>query len=316
MDCLVTKLKGTVNDDSLEFLGSLSIKKTKYSESWDKSACSFRIMSDKEITLHIIGNGNFTDSTGTENLGKDYNVPMSETDIYVSNDDMIINISDKYSLIELHLSPYNANKEGLLSKSVVRGLDSLKYCKKLKTLNLANSSTSGDIEALKDLTELTTLNLTECKSISGNISYLNNLLNLRYLYLTGSGATGDFDSLTNLTELVILWLNSTQILGNVNSLSKMTDLTNLSLADTQIGGNIDDISSPIESITVVESNISGTIEGFVKSQRRAGRNEGSLNNNSNWGDYITFKGNRLGAGQDTLTWTATQITCKGDTITA
>lgn len=316
MDCLVTKLRGTVNDNSLEVLGSLSIKKEKFGDAWDKSACSFRIMTEKELTVRILGSGHFTDETGAQNLGIVCTVPITEKDIYVSNDDMVISISDKYSLTELHLAPYSTNKEGILSKSVVNGLGALQYCKKLKTLNLAYSSTSGDIEALKNLTELTTLNLTDCKSISGDISSLKNISGLRYLYLTGVGVTGPLSSIADLTELVILWLNSTQVTGDVVNLSKMSDLTNLSLSDTQIGGQIDNIISPIESISVVGSNIGGTIEGFVSSQREAGRNTGSLNNNSNWGDYITFKGNRLGAGQDTLTWTATQITCKGEQITA
>lgn len=175
MDCLVTKLKGIVNDDSIYKLGEIRISKS-YADEFTQIGQGFRISFIKDATISIVGDGYFTDMTGSQNNGKTIectaNTPVN---FYVSNGDFEIALSDKYSIGYLGLSKteeatgsYNYNK----TKNIVGDLDALKYCTNMSTFDAGMVfNIKGDLKILGNIPLLNTLDISQTK-ISGNISVL------------------------------------------------------------------------------------------------------------------------------------------------
>ena len=94
----------------------------------------------------------------------------------------------------------------------------------LQGLILGQTRASGDIGALKNLTELKVLNLVETE-VSGNILALENLTKLKWLYLSYTKVSGNLSALENLRELSKLDLEYTEVIGDMSSL-RSTSLEN------------------------------------------------------------------------------------------
>lgn len=92
-------------------------------------------------------------------------------------------------------------------------------------------TTMRDIEALKGLTRLTTLNLSGCTALR-NLDGLEELTNLRYLGLSRT-SVDDLSALEGLTQLETLRLAQTKV-RDVTVLRALTKLTDLNLAGTAI----------------------------------------------------------------------------------
>lgn len=81
-----------------------------------------------------------------------------------------------------------------------------------------NSYGYGDIEAVKNLTALTILSLSDTK-VSGNIEAVKNLTALTTLGFSRTNVSGDISAVKNLTALTILSLSGTKISGDVNNIN-------------------------------------------------------------------------------------------------
>lgn len=101
MDCLVTKLKGTVNDSDLMKLGELRIKfdmSTEASSRGEKTHMNFYFLPTKVETVSVIGNG-YIGTSDEEVSQKTIAVSADDaTTIYLSDDVEEISISDKYAI--------------------------------------------------------------------------------------------------------------------------------------------------------------------------------------------------------------------------
>ena len=168
--CLITKLDGIVNNNSILKMGEMRIKVNKIT-SPTSSSQKIKIGLTNNANISIIGNGFFTDETLTNNLGTQKTVSSREN-LYLSNGDYEISISDKYSLE--YLETFTSNET---NKTV--NIEDVKFSKSCTSIRLQNStSVSGDISALSNLTALTSLNLGST-SVSGDISALSNLTALK-----------------------------------------------------------------------------------------------------------------------------------------
>lgn len=280
MDCLITKLKGAVNDDSLLKLGELRLKITSISGENSQSIRVGTLTEGVTLSLKIIGGGHFTDLDGSENYGTTKDVTTAET-LYISNGNYYLSITSKYELSNLSV---------LTDMDIVGGLEELKFSDKLISLSLEGSDVSGDLSLLSGFT------------------------NLYNLYLTSSQVTGNISSLSGLTKLQTL--NMSELLGvegDISVFQNMASLQTLNLYHTNVTGNISSLKSPLNTLSINGLNLTGTIEGLVTAQRSAGRNTGSIQTYG-WPSAITFNGDA--PENNTISWTSTQITCGDTTITA
>ena len=285
MDCLVTKLKGTVNDNSLLKLGEIRIKKEKVSSSWNTCTQGFRLCFNENTTISIIGNGYFTDLNGTADKGKTlYFTKDVQQNVYVSNDDMEISIPNKYALTYLNLRQpenvsVNENTNDQKSKSIVGGLENLKYSP-LTRISAANTSITGDISALSgksltvasfsytavtgDISVFNGMNLEalelQSTEVTGDLSNLVSSTNMKYLIIADSNIYGDISNLKDMAALIGC-LMPENVSGDISTLANCLNIETLSAHGQEIIGNVDSLKnlSKLTTLSLYGSNVSGDL---------------------------------------------------------
>lgn len=224
--CLVTKLNGYVNNDSLRKLGELRIPVVSTAASENNL---IRVKFSKDTTITILGDGYFTNREDNTNKGKTMQVTANTiTPCIFSTGTFDLSISDKYSLLELD--------NGYTTFSGDLNLSIEDLCFSVNLTNLAfydNNSVSGDIQYLRKLKFLN-LNLGKTKVI-GDISSLKDMDSLTYLNLNETNITGNLSSIANLINLKLLALHTTNIDGDISTLNRMSKLKQLSLPNTVTG---------------------------------------------------------------------------------
>ena len=206
MNCLITKLKGTVNDGSLPKLGSMLFKlKTTTTNLVKIEAIG------KDVSFSSADGSNvFSTSSGGEEKTNVINVSESNTVFYVdASKGVTISIDNKYNLEKLDV--YRSADTNELTVDL--NFEDLKYCKKLNWLALIYMKLTGDISALSGLTALTSIGLAGTQ-VSGDISALQNLTALTVIRLYNTNVTGSLDSLANLPSGLILDMGNRTLTGD------------------------------------------------------------------------------------------------------
>lgn len=262
-NCLVTKYKSTVQDDSLLRIGEMRVKVTSV-DSPNAGTQSIKIITSAPVTLEIIGDGYFTDSTLSENKGKTISANGYSL-IYFSNGNFEVAILNKYALTEFNITAVGgtiSNNKAInikdLSYSDINILNvensksygdisALKNMKNLTSIQAGSSQLSGDISNIKDLTLLSLLNLGNNKEITGNISAISNLTNLNSVALYNTKVTGDIANLRGLTKVTLLNLQGlTGVYGDISNLSTLIKLENLTCSKTNIHGNLSTLKTLVK----------------------------------------------------------------------
>lgn len=324
MDCLVTKLKGIVNDDSLLPLGGMFFKVVQDSDAKaNQRTLIFTTVKSTELSV-VGGANNFVSSDMVSNPKNTINVNAYEgVNTYCKDGDYNILLKDKYSLLELGswVTPLC---------TVGFNIEDLAYCKSLRAIS-ANGIT-GNIEG--DLSALAGLPLRYISignKVTGDIKVINDIVwseNTEVgggmpatfqVYSKNKEIVGKISELKTNTLLTSLGFNGqTGISGSLSEIAaKFPNLTNLNIPHTNITGNIKDITCPLKYMGVYDSPMSGSLEEFVATQRSHGRTTGTCSNGGYWTGNITFNGKPLGnEDEDEFSWTASQITCGETTVTA
>lgn len=277
--CLVTRLSGVVNNTSLFKLGEMRIKVEKV-KTPNSATQGFTFSFNKQATLSILGDGYFTDANLTNNLGKEMQVePNTSTNIYVSNNDITLCISDKYSIvnfsnhggnstlatqsdlsnkaIDLEQFKYSKSIEyiDLVKASVVGDLSALSECTLLKSFNVYSTPLTGEISALKKMTALIGIALSNTQ-VNGDISALKDLVSLQSAKIISSESiNGDIESLKKLASLTTLTIGSTNglITGDIANLGNMSKLSELSLTPIKLTGDLASLPAVCRFISFKES---------------------------------------------------------------
>ena len=146
-------------------------------------------------------------------------------------------LKDLPQLTELYLRPP-------MFSDVTHALESLKDLPQLTTLHLRGSLSHHilDVTPLKDLTQLTQLNLSYTRI--SDVTPLKDLTQLTKL-IPSNNQISDVTPLKDLTQLTTLWLGINQI-SDVTPLKDLTQLTTLYLEDNQISeSDIEDLQKAL-----------------------------------------------------------------------
>ena len=255
VNCLVTKLKGSVNNNELLRIREMRMRIAKVGNPTDANR-GFTISVNKPVVLEIVGDGYFTDKTLAENKGKTITLNTGDNGVWVSNDNVEIAILDKYSITAISsLYPQSTASYG---SSMDLNLSDLKYSTALNSLNLGGTKVTGDIANLKGLTALTFLNLGGTK-VTGDIANLKGLTALYSLELISTQITGDIANLKGLTALTFLNLRNTQVTGDIAGISPLIKLKSANL--NHVTGNISAINNT-KLTSIIISN-SGGLSGDI-----------------------------------------------------
>ena len=261
--CLVTKLNGIADNNSLLRIGEMSIKISRVSSPNVKTQ-SFNFKFEKETKLEIIGDGYFTDASLSQNKGKTLVIPArSKTDVYVSNGDFELRILNKYNLrtISFVADGQLYQKEDVANKTMDIG--SLAYSILLNEISLKNTNVYGDIAALKRLSEVILIELSGTK-VYGDIANIKNCKQIISLRLSNTQVSGDISVLRNLTELNTFTIAKTQVSGDIAAMSGLTKLTNYDVTSTSIWGDISSIQnlSKLSNVNFMYTGVTGSVSSL------------------------------------------------------
>lgn len=248
--CLVTTLKEAVDNDNLLKLGNLPIHIRK-----NKNAVvtlSFKAYGTNSLTIK--GDGYFTNSTGTSNLGKSL-VYQANTDTtaYLSFGEYTVIVPDKYQTIQIQAS---ANGE-----NVAIDLDDCMAMSELTRFDSGMGGAEGDLSNLKDSVNILTFSSWNQPLVKGNIADVPKDSLFQFIITNNPNVEGDIGVFGEASNLSILRLNgATKISGNISGLSGNTALTTLILSNTAVTGDTSSLAglTNLTTFTYTNTAITGT----------------------------------------------------------
>jgi len=255
-ECLVTTLKENVEDASLLKLGEMTFRLGN--NGTDLPWFTFRTMfSANNYAAIVDGDGYFTDSTGTQNYGKEISFPGNR-DVRVSSPGCKIKLYNKYIMSTLSL---HGISEGI-------DLDDFSPCTGLVNLLLNDFShkntVSGKLKSLKKCSRLTSLILYNADLGGSSINDLPNLSNFINLSLAGSNVTGNLSAFTGNTTLTRLAISRTDIEGSLAGIPCQT-IRFVGVGNTRVSGDLSLFAgnTTIDSLAIYgSSNVTGNISSL------------------------------------------------------
>jgi hypothetical protein len=197
-NCLVTKLKGTVDNDNLMKLGELPIKFNQVAQpSAATNAITIRAVysGDEGLTCRV-KDGYFTDSTFTQNLGTTHTIADWQTEtLYISNTGATLFIPNKYNCIGKLLYIDGSVWE---RQNIEIDLENMQYIHYINELTCRGMHVVGDINNLLGSVELGAIDFTNCYDIEGSLDHFLNNIQVTSMDLRLAGKTTL--NLNNLTK--------------------------------------------------------------------------------------------------------------------
>ena len=222
-NCLVTKLKGVINNSNLKKLGVLrfevdvkSIKRTNRIHSNINNHCKFKIVSGPEDGQIVkVGSSEALDVP----KGTEFFLDNSIDTYYFSKiGKYVIEITNKYNITTFKIT-----------HDVSILLDDIKYFNTLQIIELTGKNIIGNFN------DLPISNMTYMK--------LDNRIDI-IQYVSAGTIVGDISKIANTSMATIILENCDGITGDLSSLSSHSTLNTLSISRSRkITGKISDITS-------------------------------------------------------------------------
>ena len=244
--CLITTLAESTGDTSLlkvdEFRFHQNSNSVETMDFWKANVLQNGI-------IEIEGDGYFTDSTGTTNLGKSYTVSGHNT-IYISPGEYDIKVSNKsvYSRIVLPAGcEFNMESAwGLLHVSYIRingnaygDITPLHYnTTENHAIRIAGNNVSGRITSLPTgVVTYLFMNSSQVKGTTTELveSVFSSSTNVQLL-ISGMGLSGPLSAFATLANLTTLDISNTDVTGDTSDLASLTKLTAFTYTNTAITG--------------------------------------------------------------------------------
>ena len=199
--CLITRLGGVVNNNSLSKLGELKIKFTKGTKSGNRN---ITLQFSQNTEIKISGDSAFSSGSKTGTLNADQQAQLD----FNNMNEMEISFP-KYNLKYFAI---NITDGGTAKFDI----GDLKYSKLLRSLNVSNTDVYGDISSISGLVNLTVFRVKNTK-VSGDLAAVSNLLKLSVIDVSAANISGDLSAISNLSELSYVYMqNSAELLDIID----------------------------------------------------------------------------------------------------
>lgn len=301
-ECLVTKLKGVVQNDNLPIFGKIRINSTATVE--DDSA-RLRIWVDGPTTIESVSG---EPTIHADQYVSTYTVNSGELSVTLGAGDYLLT---NYHITKIHGVTYWA--AGVTAGKKIRfNIDDLKYN------NLTEFCAEGDrlYGSLKSFAGKTLEHLAFFTPSYG----VNSVPNCEVTGTTEDVANVTFDN-PNGAMLALPNLITGDIANIVGSFSNFAIGSNGLFGDIlsiinqspklylikvqnnpRITGDISNVTCPLNHLGIGGSGVYIELTTFAAAQVAAGRTTGSLGNGSWWGQGARFNGEGFGLGADTIKW--------------
>ena len=217
-NCLVTKLVGVVDNDSLVKNGEICVSLN------GPINTSFGIDAPASCPARISGDGYFSDSTYSQNLGKTATIAPNTNYYVVATGACKVFIKDDYILTRLTFNKGYTDSSMLISRPLtsidVRLNDVLD-----KAGAFVNVTGFGCQDGVIDLIAFSGSSVLGALNLNGNVK-----------------AKGDIAAFANCPIKNVVNLNNCSgVYGNISSLGKCLLATNIPITNTQITGTIESL---------------------------------------------------------------------------
>lgn len=265
-DCLVTKLKASVDNNDLFKLGEFKIKNVYSASGITETNCAIDF---KTCTVRTNKGGYFATSFAGLNEPSSRLTELTvinEQRLYFSNGDYDIIIGDKYNIYELYM-PDNYPLKRV-------DLADLKYCTKLWNVSARNAA-QGDIANFSGCTQLGALVLSNNNEVYGDIAAFANKPIFNLQLRNCIGVYGNVSALANISRTIFkLDLYGCQLTGTTQQIADMFSSYNMDM-NVQFGeapgitGNIVALASmtKFNSFYFCGTGVTGVIDELIEALR-------------------------------------------------
>lgn len=222
--CFITRLKGSVTNDTLSILGAIRVN----------------VIGEENLANKISGNLTFSGSKcnwkGTSGctLPSYPDYELNRYNVVTTKEAKgLLLLTDKYSLKEIDISyGYGACVK----------LSDLNYCKNLYNLAISNSYQEGDLSEISDL-NLKGLNIAKSK-ITGSLDSLSKMTSLNSLNIRETSISGDIANLAGNKNMSTVDISNSHVYGSLSSLIGCSKIKNiLSMDNSVLEGNLEDFAN-------------------------------------------------------------------------
>jgi hypothetical protein len=230
-NCLVSKLKGIVNNDNLEKFNVLKINVASASS---RPSLSIYIRLTK--AAEAVSSVGYFVNNNEEQIASPVTLPANTTRSILApkNTAMTVEITEKYSIVFID-SGYSMKFD----------IGQLKYTTTLKSFKAISSF--GEVDA-SNWSELTSFTLNSSTAI-GNINTFSNCPLLQTLVMdVNSNYTGNVSNLAGLSALATLDIHETKISGDANIFADNTKFIGLSSLNLTNCANITNKTAEVKAL--------------------------------------------------------------------
>lgn len=222
--CFITRLNGSVTNDTLPILGAVRVN----------------VVGEENSANTISGNLTFEGSKcnwkGTSGctLPSYPDYELNRYNVVTTKEAKgLLLLTDKYSLKDIDISyGYGACVK----------LSDLSFCKNLSKLSISNSYQEGDLSEISDL-NLQGFNASHSK-ITGSLDSLSKMTSLTYINIDTSSIGGDISNLAGNKDISIINLQNSHVYGNVSSLIGCSKISKIFLMGSSVvEGNLEDFAN-------------------------------------------------------------------------
>lgn len=222
--CFITRLKGSVTNDTLPILGAIRVN----------------VVGEENLANTVSGNLTFDGSKcnwkGTSGctLPSYPDYELNRYNVVTTKEAKgLLLLTDKYSLKDIDISyGYGACVK----------LSDLSYCKNLNNLAISNSYQEGDLSEISDL-NLKTLFVAKSK-ITGSLDSLSKMTSLTNINISYTSISGDIANLAGNKNISIVNIENNHVYGNLSSLIGCSKISKIySMNNSVVEGNLEDFAN-------------------------------------------------------------------------
>lgn len=281
-NCLVKKLKGTVNNPNLEKLGHIILECVSGSNNFVSIVCA---PGYEPLKVTVIEGSIDHVTSGVSMIDSTHCVVPSGTSIGTglftesANQAIVLDIEGYYGMQQVRFLHGDKN------------LNKLRYTQ-ATFIDVRNPASEFDVESFSSFSACRSIELRDTgNKFNGNLSFIKDFPLTNFLYMSAPSTiqvklnASDFSNITTLVTLILEDNKISTISGDIATLfGSLTSLTTLRIAGT---------------------NISGTVEGFVAAQIAAGRTTCTGITIGRNLAGVTYNGSVIsGSSSKTLSWTS------------
>ena len=282
MTCLITQLTDAVTDTNLMKITEIHLKiKTSAVKYID-----FTAYQQSDVVGRIVGDGYFTDSTGSANYGKDhsYGDPYK---VYLSAGEYDLYLSVKGTFRYIVFEQFARGTLFIIDNG-------LKYCDNVFTLSVGSLlGTDGELFNLS-----TDIN-------KDMITAFYSKTNASIGEETVEGDLSDF----NIPAMTVINVITQKVTATLSQLESSNTLTQLRMGGVngKITGSVETLGQKFKNLTALAingygsgSSLNGSVEDMLDAMVAAGRSNGNVVVQFSGSPYVTYNGAEFGSSARTF----------------